>query len=95
MKNTTSELGFKQSFLTRTFNKKNVAIVATTLLVCGTAAAADAASSGPSAADFDGLKESILTVIGGLGATAIAIMVASQGWTIALGIAKKFFNKAS
>lgn len=76
--------------------KQNAAVALTLMFVGGSAMAADvAAAAGPSADAFDPLKASILTLIAGLGGSAIAIMVASQGWTIALGIAKKFFTKAS
>ena len=83
----------KKSFLGKYATKANVAIV---LCAClsSVAFAADPVV-GPTAADFDGLKTAILTLLAGLGATAIAIMVVSQGWTIALSIAKKFFTKAS
>lgn len=75
--------------------KQNAAVVLTCMFTAGMAAAVETGGAGPSASDFDSLKTAILTLIGGLGASAIAIMVASQGWTIALGIAKKFFTKAS
>ncbi|HIF9241033.1 TPA: hypothetical protein ACX6RC_003603 [Photobacterium damselae] len=75
--------------------KQNAAVALTLMITGGMAMAAGEAPAGPSASDFDSLKTAILTLIGGLGASAIAIMVASQGWTIALGIAKKFFTKAS
>ncbi|QSV17311.1 hypothetical protein [Photobacterium ganghwense] len=84
-----------KNFMQKYFSKQNIAVATTVLISSGMAMATAENGAGPSATDFDSLKEAILTLIAGLGASAIAIMVASQGWTIALGIAKKFFSKAS
>ncbi|WP_318415123.1 hypothetical protein [Photobacterium leiognathi] len=84
-----------KTFVSKYCTKTNATIVLSTALMAGVASAADGAAVGPTAADFDSLKTAILTLVAGLGASALAIMVASQGWQIALGVAKRFFNRAA
>ncbi|TLS76989.1 hypothetical protein FD719_20215, partial [Photobacterium damselae subsp. damselae] len=88
MKNvSTVSLPQNKTFFQRHFTKRNAAIVLTCAICSGSAFATGEAPAGPTAALFDPLKTAILVLIGGLGASAITIMVSSQGWQMALGIA--------